>query len=157
MIKKFYQFIKEHESIQFMPYPSKEDIEDQFLRLKEVIGCNINIRCFVGRVIKNKNNHWNIRSENHPGRQIAWIDFSLTKENNGGEYLSNKKIKEISLELESIKNRMESMYPVKVNTSDFSRPSSRHSDTSFRITSDFSKPSNRHSDTSFRIKIIMNV
>ena len=78
------------------PFPTQEDIDDQFLRLKEVFDCEIDANPYM------------VSSS-----MIAYITIQSPTYMKG--YLDPKMTSDVSKEIEQIKNRMESMYKVSVD------------------------------------------
>ena len=97
MIKKFNEFIKEEEFddsfVDVYSLLSKEDLEDQFLRLKEVLGCDV---CVIDRDYYEDIYNAYIK--------ILPSSSCLTKAKN-----------KIRGELDQIKFQIENMYPVIVD------------------------------------------
>ena len=79
---------------------TKEELEDQFLRLKEVFNCTIG-------EFRYRPNIWLLTDNTKERYDIfdSYISF---------EIIDMSKIHEITNELKQVKNRLENMYPVEV-------------------------------------------
>ena len=96
MIKKFNQFLNEHVSV-LEKTVSLEEIEDQFLRLKEVLGCSVH----------GYDKYKNVCSLQIPTKEGAYYIFYI-----GYESEVNVKKLDIEGELRDIKYRIEQQYPI---------------------------------------------
>jgi hypothetical protein len=101
MIKKFRQYIKENKESKLEEVLSKDDIEDQFLRLREVFDCELN----------------DLSEHQKRGDKYYIISVSKkeipTSQKNIYDCIERSKM-DMEEELIAIKNRMESQYPVSV-------------------------------------------
>ena len=109
MIKKFKEFIKEGkygpDHLSLFPYSSDRDVskditkilqkvevEDQFLRLKEVLNCDVTVLSYSFDDMSSVVNYYVV--------SFYINDLSI--------------VKEINLEVENIKHRMENMFPIEI-------------------------------------------
>lgn len=114
-IKKFKEFIKE--SMDLYGILSEEEVEDQFLRLKEIFNCSIIInlnmeKYFIYVYLPNISPY----SVDRQGKLINKHSMEYNKEIFSG----NKSKEEIAKELKDIKCRMENMFNVDVIINDTS-------------------------------------
>ena len=93
---------------------SIEELEDQFLRLKEIFGCSITIDRLYGDVDEKNTNNYRERFWVRPviGVEVRVSTFPILSK----PTYKNKNIHKLEKELENVKKRIESIYsPVKVS------------------------------------------
>ena len=95
MIKKFQEYFKENFNIEnIIP---KEEVEDQFLRLEEVLNCPVEII----PVFRAQNDKYNFITTTGGISNRYFIPL----------YINDNNLEEISKELDQIKRRIEVMFP----------------------------------------------
>ena len=102
MIKKFNEFVKEFKENK---YPTKEDIDDHFLRLKEVLNCEI----LRSPLFLAHTSHTYFRNNPFYGKSIDVFNVYPASQNWDPDFEEK-----VYSEIDSVVNRMESMYDVDI-------------------------------------------